>query len=929
MSLTPEEYINKLRKRAKNQAFIQDELLKHASEMRVLRGEQPNYTPPVKSEASDADMRDDILKLLRNTLLPKHVQPVFDDLIDNDDIPLFFRHSINFMNNIKGQKNLNTSTFIELWNRFKLKLKKSDFTGIDVLGNLNPEDFKRKGFELDLKVDDLKRRVNRIHKKISDNVDILNENRVILPKPYKKIKNIALKIFKVESEDIKEIESELLEYKKEINAENYDLADKRRSNIERLITKATQDIRDIVDVEQNEFYEILDFAESRAKDVKNRANEEKHNEIMFEIRKNLRDMKESLDSEISQKDVDRIADEVNLRNDGKLVDVDPNEEEKDLQSIETDKNRLVGEFNLIKEKTDQYFNQLLKIKYPFDMSENWHKVSKLLVKIKKNIINPLNKTMKAYKKSFKTGQFHLYTKHKIIVVNKLDQLRQELSSIAEFEMNELQGFISDIQNQDVKNFYMTVRDSERNSLLNKIKDLEKAILKVSGVRPLNRDLRSKGPFFEDVFEEKENIIDEPEIKTPLDKLRSDSDNLEIMIKNGDIPFDDIDRSREIIKDRIRNMERETLMRSMDEQMRGVVDDNIKLMDEQMAIIGQNRKKNKEKKDKAIVSEKKEEITPDLVQEITDELKLFEGSAREYWTLLKTYTSAEMIKKIFDGMDDEEKNGITWVNLMIDWNNTDPDHPVNNMSLNVPTIGIDGESWKNRKIIRRLNRAGNKIFKLKDLRGSKEGLQKRLFWNRYKNQPKTLSKILRGRGLITPDKPNDFVAKEWQYDEYDTPKDKQRSDNYAKFGKYLIHIPSLNNGYINLKYKSYSKIKNFPKKIITSKVQNLIKNILKNGEFSQTSYDKLSKSDKKQFDQIIEFSKLADEEARRFLNYKSQKSEDRDKDIQRFELLKGEIMSGNNNPVVIQELKMLVLKLANDGNISKKDFNDIMYLLAFV
>lgn len=215
--------------------------------------------------------------------------------------------------------------------------------------------------------------------------------------------------------------------------------------------------------------------------------------------------------------------------------------------------------------------------------------------------------------------------------------------------------------------------------------------------------------------------------------------------------------------------------------------------------------------------------------------------------------------------------------------------------------------------------------------------------------KTKSKKKKGKGLIRRNKkccggydepvitPKsdllDFkINDKLKFEGYGTPKNrpkKSRKDLYANFGNYLIHLPSLNNGYLNIKYKTYKAIKNMPKQLITNDVKELIKEILKTSKFSVKKYENLDYGDKILIDEIIQFCKLEGNDAINFLNYKSTKSNERDKDLKRFNLLVGEISSGNNNPVIIQELKLLLFKMYKENNISNDDFRNTLYMLSII
>ena len=55
-----------------------------------------------------------------------------------------------------------------------------------------------------------------------------------------------------------------------------------------------------------------------------------------------------------------------------------------------------------------------------------------------------------------------------------------------------------------------------------------------------------------------------------------------------------------------------------------------------------------------------------------------------------------------------------------------------------------------------------------------------------------------------------------------------------------------------------------------------------------------------------------------------KSEDcKDKDLHRFELLKGQVLAGNNAKEVVNELKVLIVKLMNDDRINRKQGQNLL------
>lgn len=144
-----------------------------------------------------------------------------------------------------------------------------------------------------------------------------------------------------------------------------------------------------------------------------------------------------------------------------------------------------------------------------------------------------------------------------------------------------------------------------------------------------------------------------------------------------------------------------------------------------------------------------------------------------------------------------------------------------------------------------------------------------------------------------------------------------------FGKFAIHYPELKRNILNIKYKSLSQIPDLNKKIkISDDLKDLIDEILKNGSMSKVGYKNLTEKDKKIFDIISTKAGLYDKFGIKPIITQS-KDIDLDKEMKRFELVKGEWMAGNNNDEVKQELILLISKFINLKMISEEDGKDIL------
>lgn len=143
-----------------------------------------------------------------------------------------------------------------------------------------------------------------------------------------------------------------------------------------------------------------------------------------------------------------------------------------------------------------------------------------------------------------------------------------------------------------------------------------------------------------------------------------------------------------------------------------------------------------------------------------------------------------------------------------------------------------------------------------------------------------------------------------------------SPRYLEFGKYCIHKDSLKHNILNVKYKSsFCSVPFLERQHVTSNFVDLLMNMIETHQFNPRLHNRLSKDEKHLFYNLIVKSELED-----LLEGSGMKLYDEDhmKDEERFELLKGSIMAGNNSPDVLREIKVLVLKFLANGKMKRND-----------
>lgn len=82
------------------------------------------------------------------------------------------------------------------------------------------------------------------------------------------------------------------------------------------------------------------------------------------------------------------------------------------------------------------------------------------------------------------------------------------------------------------------------------------------------------------------------------------------------------------------------------------------------------------------------------------------------------------------------------------------------------------------------------------------------------------------------------------------------------------------------------------------------------------------------DELATFKQMCHKcDAGRTLGIESEIDEDNQKDLARFQLLRGEIVAGNDNPQIVAELRRMVVKFVTSGTLPRKIGNEILVEIA--
>lgn len=163
---------------------------------------------------------------------------------------------------------------------------------------------------------------------------------------------------------------------------------------------------------------------------------------------------------------------------------------------------------------------------------------------------------------------------------------------------------------------------------------------------------------------------------------------------------------------------------------------------------------------------------------------------------------------------------------------------------------------------------------------------------------------------SPKKQVHTVVEGVEGDEYQKFDDK--TNRYIAFGKYAINMRQLKKSVLQIVYKSLAPNPSFPSKKISSELQQYLFELLTNKKSLPALYKHVTEEEKKMFEKLAIFAGVFDK-----LNLPRINSlEDEKKEMDRFKLLHGEFVAGNDNVAIARELRNLILKFLAENRISK-------------
>ena len=145
--------------------------------------------------------------------------------------------------------------------------------------------------------------------------------------------------------------------------------------------------------------------------------------------------------------------------------------------------------------------------------------------------------------------------------------------------------------------------------------------------------------------------------------------------------------------------------------------------------------------------------------------------------------------------------------------------------------------------------------------------------------------------------------------------------FIKFGRYLLNTKKLNDGILAIKRPSGNGIAEFPSQRISNNFRKVVKTMIGGGNPSFSDLEVLSEPERLYLHKLASKADIVDK-----FNIPTPSKTKYEQDIHEFEVMKGEIMSGNDSKELIKKFKLHILKLSKLGALPKAEVHDILETL---
>jgi hypothetical protein len=150
----------------------------------------------------------------------------------------------------------------------------------------------------------------------------------------------------------------------------------------------------------------------------------------------------------------------------------------------------------------------------------------------------------------------------------------------------------------------------------------------------------------------------------------------------------------------------------------------------------------------------------------------------------------------------------------------------------------------------------------------------------------------------------------------------QTNKHVPFGRFFINNHKLNDNIVSLKRPHGGNVCGLPVERVTAELGEVLRTITGGGQPTFNQLEKLSSEEKVYLYKIAKQSNIIDR-----LSIPTPNKDDDDKDINQFEIMKGEILAGNDSSELVRKFKLLIIKMTKKNLLPKGQAKDLLMDLA--
>lgn len=183
-------------------------------------------------------------------------------------------------------------------------------------------------------------------------------------------------------------------------------------------------------------------------------------------------------------------------------------------------------------------------------------------------------------------------------------------------------------------------------------------------------------------------------------------------------------------------------------------------------------------------------------------------------------------------------------------------------------------------------------------------------------PVGVGKGMKGKGIVRV-RPSQVFSSDIDY-----TKGIQPSAKFVPIGRYLINKRQLDKDIIAIKRPAGSTIPSLPSQRVSRNFGNVMRKVVGGGLPTYDELSNLTDDERVYLHKVAKETRIDDK-----LSIPTPKKDEDERDINQFEILKGQILSGNDNIELVKKFKTILLKLSRKDLIPKAQVKDLLLDLA--